>query len=290
MSKARLAAAIAALIIVVAASLTVGTIIIPLQERERLARPESFPAAAPPPITTPSPKTLEYKAPEGRMVIYNGYVSIETDDIEGTLGKVRSLAEGRGGYVAGSSRSTSGTRIVAQITIRIPQEVFHRTMVEIEGYGKVLDEHTTSDDVTERYIDLKSRLKNLQVQEQRLVGLFEKAAKVDEVLQIERELGRVRGEIESLQGQINYLERSVAMSLITVNLITPPPPFTPPGMDWGSTLEAAMRGFFTVLRGLIIIVVSLLPFILIVGLPAYFLYRRRRSRKPEGQKPQNKTA
>jgi len=289
MSKARLAAAIAALIIIVAVSFTLGTLILPLEEGERFARPESIPAVAPSPISTPSPKTLEQKTPEGRMVIYNGYVSIETDDIEGTLDRVRSLAERQGGYVAGSSRSTSGTRIVAQITIRIPQEAFHRTMVEIEGYGKVLNEHTSSDDVTERYIDLKSRLKNLQVQEQRLVGLFEKAVNIDEILQIERELGRVRGEIESLQGQINYLERSVAMSLITVNLITPPPPFTPPGMDWGSTLEAAMRGFFTVLRGLIIIIVSIIPFVLIVGLPAYILYRRRQTRKPESRKPQNET-
>ncbi|MGQ9543996.1 MAG: DUF4349 domain-containing protein [Candidatus Bathyarchaeia archaeon] len=277
MSKVKIIiVAILALTIIVAASFIVGSLI--YHSGEKFTRSEQVPGIAPSPI--PSPKaSLEYKAPEGRMVIYNGYISLETEDIERTLDMVGSLAERQGGYVAGSSRSTSGTRIVAQITIRIPQDRFHRSMKEIESYGKVLDEHTTSDDITERYIDLKSRLKNLQVQEQRLVGLFERAETVEEVLQIERELGRIRGEIESLQGQINYLERSVAMSLITVSLTTPPPPFTPPGMDWSSTIEAALRGFFTVLRGLIIIIVSLLPFILIVGLPAYYLYRRRVSKR-----------
>jgi predicted nuclease with TOPRIM domain len=89
---------------------------------------------------------------------------------------------------------------------------------EIGTYGKVLDERTTSEDVTERYIDLKARLNNLQMEEQSLVELLAKTKTVDEILRVEQELARVRGEVESLQGQINYLDRNVAMSLITVSL------------------------------------------------------------------------
>jgi len=211
-----------------------------------------------------------------RMVIYNGYVSLETGDIGGVLDRVRSLADRYGGYVAGTSRSTAGNQATAQITIRIPQDKFRTSIKEIETYGKVLDEQTNSEDVTERYIDLKARLKNLQSQEQRLVEILVQAKTVEEILKVEQELGRIRGEIESLQGQINYLERSVSMSLITVNLREPPPPFTPPGMDWGETFETAMRGLFLVTRGLIVLVVSLLPFIVIIGIPAYYLQRRKR--------------
>jgi hypothetical protein len=226
----------------------------------------------PTPTPTPTPGAV---IPTERTVIYNDYVSLETSNIEGVLAKIRGLAEGYGGYVTGSSRSTYGTQAMAEITIRVPKDKFHEAVQEIETYGKILDERTTSEDVTEQYIDLKARLENLQLQEKRLHEILDMAKTVDEILNVEKELERVRGEIESLQGQINYLERSVAMSVITVRLIEPLPPFTPPGMDWGETFETALRGFFTVVRGLIILGVSLLP-LAVIGVPAYYVYRRRK--------------
>jgi hypothetical protein len=212
------------------------------------------------------------------MVIYNAYISLETNEIEGVLVKIRALAERYGGYVASSSRSIYGMQATAEITIRVPKDKFHMAVQEIETFGKVIDERTTSEDVTTQYIDLKARLENLQKQEKRLAEILGMAQTVDEVLSVEKELERVRGEIESLQGQINYIERSVAMSVITVRLTEAPPPFTPPGMDWGEVFETALRGLFLVVRGLIILVVSLLP-LGIIGASGYYIYRRRRKVK-----------
>ncbi len=217
------------------------------------------------------------KQPEStqeRMVVYNAYISLETKEIQDALAKVRALAEGYGGYVAGSSQKEGK----AQITIRVPKDRFQVAVRQIESYGKVLDERTTSDDVTERYIDLKARLENLQKQEQRLRDILGMARTVEDVLKVEKELERVRGQIESLQGQINYLERNVAMSVIVVNLTEPLPPFTPPDMNWSEVFQAALKGLFWVLRGLIVLVVSLLPLALI-GVPAYFVYKRKRGRR-----------
>ncbi len=235
--------------------------------------PEIAEYPTPTPTPTPGPKGVEYA--QERMVIYNAYLSLETGDIGAALAKIRSLAESYGGYVAGSSRSSYGMQATAEITIRVPKEKFHVAVQEIETYGKVLDERTSSEDVTQQYVDLKARLENLQRQEKRLNEILDMARTVDEVLNVERELERVRGEIESLQGQINYLERSVAMSVITIGLKEPPPPFTPPGMDWGETFETALRAFFAVVRGLIILIVSLLPLV-VIGVPAYYVYRRRK--------------
>ena len=217
------------------------------------------------------------KQPEStqeRMVVYNAYISLETKEIQDALAKVRALAEGYGGYVAGSSQKEGK----AQITIRVPKDRFQVAVRQIESYGKVLDERTTSDDVTERYIDLKARLENLQKQEQRLRDILGMARTVEDVLKVEKELERVRGQIESLQGQINYLERNVAMSVIVVNLTEPLPPFTPPDMNWSEVFQAALKGLFWVLRGLIVLVVSLLPLALI-SVPAYFVYKRKRGRR-----------
>jgi hypothetical protein len=209
-----------------------------------------------------------------RMVVYNGYVSVETGDVQGTLTKIRTLAENSGGYVAGSSR-TEGW---AEITIRVPKEKFREAVQEIETYGKVLDEQTSSEDVTEQYIDVKARLENLQRQEKRLQEILDMAKTVDELLTVEREIERVRGEIESLQGQLTYLERNVTMSVITVHLTEPPQPFTPPRMDWKETFETALRALYAMVRGLVILAISIVP-IAIIGAPVYYIYKRRRSRR-----------
>jgi len=275
MSRKRLAAISVIVAILLVASFFIGTLYSPYGGfmESRPWGPQIAEYPTPTPTPTPAPKGTEYT--QERMVIYNAYVSLETGDIGGSLAKIRSLAESYGGYVAGSSRSSYGMQATAEITIRVPKDKFHVAVQEIETYGKVLDERTTSEDVTQQYIDLKARLENLQRQEKRLNEILGMAKTVEEVLNVERELERVRGEIESLQGQINYLERNVAMSVITVGLKEPLPPFTPPGMDWGETFETALRAFFAVVRGLVILVVSLLPLVAI-GVPVYYVYRRRK--------------
>jgi len=220
----------------------------------------------------------DQSTPQERVVIYNAQLSLEANDIQGTLQKIRALAEGYGGYVASSSRSTYGIQARADIAIRVPKDKFQAAIQQIETYGKVLDEGTTSEDITQQYIDLKARLNNMQRQEERLHEILDMAKTVDEILRVESELERVRGEIDSLQGQINYLEGNVEMSLISVTLTEPAPPFTPPGMNWTETLEIAIMGLFTVLRGMIILVVSLIP-VIVVSVPIYYLYKRRKQQR-----------
>ena len=213
-----------------------------------------------------------------KMVIYNAYISLETEDIGDTLAKIRILAENYGGYVASSSRSARGQQDRAEMTIRIPKDSFQLIVLEIGSYGELLDERTTSEDITEQYIDLKARLNNLQKQETRLYEIMEMAITVEDILEVEKELTRIRSEIERLQGQLNYLERNVEMSLISVSLIEPLPPFTPPGMDWSQTVETALIGLFAVVRGLIILTVSLLPLI-VIGATVYYVFKRLEQKK-----------
>ena len=122
----------------------------------------------------------------------------------------------------------------------------------------------------------KARLKNLERLEESLTDLLNRTATVEEILKVEQELTRIRGDIDSLQGQLNYFERNVTMSMIKVTLREPPPPFTPPGMDWGETFETAIRILFALISGLIILIIAVLPLIVIIGIPAYYLQRRKR--------------
>ena len=265
------------IIVLVVASFFVGTFYAPYGAISGGSLPSVMTQTQSGPIYTEMRKDLS--TPQERTVIYNAQLSLEANDVQGTLQKIRALAEGYGGYVASSSRSTYGAQGRADIAIRVPKDKFQAAIQQIETYGKVLDEGTTSEDITQQYIDLKARVNNMQRQEERLREILDMAKTVDEILRVESELERVRGEIDSLQGQINYLEGNVEMSLITVTLTEPAPPFTPPGMDWGETLEIAISGLFTVIRGMIIVVVSLIP-VVIVAVPIYYLYKRRKQQRP----------
>lgn len=161
--------------------------------------------------------------------------------------------------------------------MRIPKNRFHEAMAKFSILGKVIELRTSSEDISERYIDVKARLENLQRQENRLKELLSKATTITEVLAVEKELERVRGYIDSLWGQMQYLERNVEMSLIRIQLAKAMPWFTPPGMDWGNTLETAIRVLFFTIRGFVIFIVVIGPFA-VLGAVVLLFHRKSRQK------------
>ena len=87
--------------------------------------------------------------------------------------------------------------------------------------GKVQSKNLGSEDVSERFIDLQARLKSSLREDESLLSLLDRTSTVIEVLAIERELTRVRLDIERLQGQLNFLERRIDLATITVSLSSP---------------------------------------------------------------------
>ena len=156
-----------------------------------------------------------------RKVISTASVSLEVEEVQEAMGRVRAIAEGVGGFVEHLTSGGGPLRQRATITIRVPQTEFSGVLLQIEGLGSVQDTIQGSEDVSERFIDLKARLDSALREEKSLLALLEKASAVSEVLAIERELARVRSEIERSQGQLNFLERRVALATITVNLSLP---------------------------------------------------------------------
>jgi hypothetical protein len=146
------------------------------------------------------------------------------------MNQVRTIVESLGGFIENLSSSGSEERQHATVSVRVPQAQFFTAMERITALGKVLSQSVGSEDVTEQFIDLRARLQSAQRQEQSLLSLLPKATSVGDVLTIERELSRIRSEIERLQGQLNFLERRVELATISVSLSQPPeevgePPF-----------------------------------------------------------------
>lgn len=224
-----------------------------------------------------------------RKIIRTGSINLMVENVEDNIAAVRSIATQAQGLVFSSSTRFEGAQMVATVTIQVPVAAFDDVMSRLRTLGtKVLSENTTSEDVTEEYTDLNSQLKNLQVQEEQLRLLMERATNVDETLTVQRELGRVRGEIEKVQGRLNYLSRRTELSTITVNLA--PGALIPTSEGWqpASTAERAWNASLVTLTRLADFVIAvvvyswwLIPFLLL-GVWMFRGWLRARRPRPTG--------
>ncbi|MSQ33342.1 MAG: DUF4349 domain-containing protein [Dehalococcoidia bacterium] len=163
-----------------------------------------------------------------RQIIATGDVTIEVPAVQPVVAQVGAITQSLVGFVEQSSYFGDPERPQASMTIRIPQPQFSVALERLEALGKVLARSAGSQDVSEQFIDLEARLQSSLRQEKSLLSLLDKAQSVSDVLTIERELSRVRAEIERFQGQLNFLNRRVELATITIALLSPKPVGQPP--------------------------------------------------------------
>lgn len=192
-----------------------------------------------------------------RKIISTAQLRLEVENVQTAFNKITNITLQQGGFISGSSVYGYEEQKTGQMTVRVPQKNFYNAVDQIEVLGTVKSREIKGQDVTEEFVDVSARLGNLQKQETRLSEILKMANTVKDVLEVERELERVRGEIERLTGRMNYLEQSIEMSTITVNANEPAPFFE----GWGITdaLKQAVRGFFNSISGLIVFTGNILP-------------------------------
>jgi hypothetical protein len=217
-----------------------------------------------------------------RQVIKTAHLSIEVDDFHVAIKEVEQITAKAGGYVLSSSSYVTGTgHRRGGITIRVPETGFLSVIDDLEKIGEVKSKSASGQDVTEEYIDLEARLKNYEKQEARLLEILSKAEKVEDILKVEEQLGRIRGEIERLTGRLKYLNERIEMATITVELYEP----EPITQSWGlrNALKLAVAGFITTVNALIVFIGYALP-LAAIGAAVLFLYRRRKIKAAEEPK------
>ncbi len=161
----------------------------------------------------------ESTTPSSRLIIKSGEFNIVVNNVPEAARKIIKFAEEQGGWVVSSNISKEDEIPTGSVTVRVPVDKFEKTMTYIRGLAvKVEYEKSRGKDVTEEYVDLNSRLRNLEATENQFLEIMKKAQTIDEILKVQRELSKVRGEIEKTKGRILYLKRSAKMATISVNL------------------------------------------------------------------------
>ncbi len=199
-----------------------------------------------------------------RKIISTASLSMEVKSVQAIFNEITGIVQASGGFISSSSTYDAAGRKSGDMTVRVPQKNFYSTIEQVEALGTVKSKQISGQDVTEEFIDLSARLDNLKKQESRLQEILKTATTVKDVLEVEKELERVRGEIERLTGRLNYLNQSVEMSTITVSA-SEPAPITGGGLGITDALKEAVRGFIESVKGVIIFIGYILPIAVLVA-------------------------
>ncbi|MBI1259893.1 MAG: DUF4349 domain-containing protein [Chloroflexi bacterium] len=224
-----------------------------------------------------------------RVVLENATLVIVVDDVDAKMQSINDLSAAFGGWIvtANTTRANiNGKNQVqsASITIRVPAARLDEAMTQIKtGVGTVQSENVTGQDVTQDYVDLSSQLTNLQAAEKQLQSIMDRAVKTQDVLDVYNQLVNVRGQIETIQGRIRYYDESSSFASVQVTVL-PTPIVQPVEIGGWRPLETARNAFqalVNLLQGAADVVITVaiigLPLLIVVGVPAWFFWRRRRS-------------
>jgi hypothetical protein len=212
-----------------------------------------------------------------RMIIRTGTATVEVDSLEPAIARVQRMAQQVGGYVANTSmQSGSQNAREASMELKVPADRWDQVIAGLRPLGKVEAQTTSTEDVGEEYVDVSARVANARRLEQRLVELLAtRTGKLEDVLAVERELARVREEIERFEGRLRYLRTRVGMSTLTVRLHEPMPVIggRPGANPIVNAFREAWDNFVSFVAGLIAMLGWLLPLAVVVG-AAVWVFRR----------------
>jgi hypothetical protein len=245
------------------------------------AKTEAAPTA-PPAAGEPGAATIPPAIP--RKIIYNARISVVAESVTALGDQLSRLVKDNGGYISQTDQ-TSYTHSQQNATwvVRVPVERFDTFLAAVTRLGEVNQKHVDSQDVTQEYYDLEARIANKLQEEKRLQKhLDDSTGKLEDILAVEREITRVRGEVESMQGRIRYLANVTSLSTVTVTA-TEVRDYVPPvsatfGEDVSRTFARSLENLVEFARRVALAAVSIapwIPLILIALLPLIVWWRRR---------------
>ncbi len=211
-------------------------------------------------------------APADRRIIRTGELRFQVDDLEASRSRLQEGVGAVGGYVEGDDRNDYGSSMTMTLRVRIPAEKFDAFVAGLDDLGELEYQSINATDVTAEWVDVEARLKAKKEVEARFLEIVKQAKTVTEVLEVERELGNVRAEIESMEARMRTLRDQVGMSTLTITCVKPQASNESVGPHVGVALREGWNNLVRVLVGALYI----WPFVVLAGLVLWWLLRRDR--------------
>ena len=209
-----------------------------------------------------------------RKIIKEGEITFETSNAKETKEIISKSVSEFKGYISKDNVYDYKDKVEYRVTIRVPADKFELLLDRISQSAKKLDsKNINALDVTEEFIDIEARIKTKKELESRYKELLKQANKVEEMLTIEREIGNLRTEIESIEGRLRYLSDKVSFSTLTVVFYEK----TTSSFGFNSKIGQAVQNGWANLLWFFVALANLWTFILI-GVVAFIIYRQLRKR------------
>ena len=245
--------------------------------------------------TATSESTADFSAVrENAKLILSADLTLETQDYDATCAALEQLTAEAGGYIESSGNAGEKGSRTANYTLRVPQEKFETFFAQIGDTCHVVSANRWSEDVTEQYTDIETRLATLQTKHERLLALLDQAAKMEDIISLENALADCEYEIDSLTGEKRHYDDLVGFSTFTVSLrevqtLTAVSEGTGFGAQLAQAAQNGLGGLTTTVRGLILMLVTLWPVMVLLGIAGYVCWRVQSHRKKKvRQSEQNK--
>lgn len=220
-----------------------------------------------------------------QKIIKTVTLSLTVPDVEKAVSEIESMLKPVDGFVQDANLWQSGNNLQGNLTLRVPTARVDGFISQLESLGRVERKEVSGQDVTEEYYDVEARKNNLKRQEERYLELLKKANTVKDMLEIESELARVRGEIESMEARLKVLNDRVDLATINIDLRAPK------SLSAGDTLrepfgeriqtgwQRGVNGMINFVQDLVVFFVILIPYTPILALIGYVLYRVGKGRR-----------
>jgi hypothetical protein len=250
------------------------------------AKQEKEPAAKDKAAQRPAPAGAKKPVAISRKIIYTGKIALVAEDFDKAEEKFRELIDEYKGYIAGSDVSrVPGEPQHGTWTVRIPADRSDAFRADLRNVGKLVHSKLDSQDVTDQYFDTQAEQTNLEVREKALRGLYDKTianAKLTDLLEVDRELARVRGEINTLKGRLQRWDKLVAYATYTVTIderrSTEEAPAAPFGIVAGERFGDSLSGLTAFGRFLLLFFIILSPWLVLLAVilvPVWLVVRRK---------------
>lgn len=222
-----------------------------------------------------SQRASQEKTIAEQKLIKRGDIEFETDDIAGTRKTILQATKLSQGYVTSDREFTSGNQKSNTMLVRIPAKNFDSFLATATKEVQRFDSKSISvEDVSEEFLDVQARLKTKKELEQRYFVLLKRAKNMKEILAIEKEMAKLRGEIESVEGRLKYLQNQISFSTVTITFYKT----VSAKIGFGKKFTIGFKNGWDNFIWFFVFLTNIWPFVLIAGFLLFVIIRRRKNR------------